>query len=160
MTLVEGTLNSGISSVTYELCPTTSISLDIILENFSASTDTVSKVTLTITGVNSIARAEYTISNTITLSGNSTRTLNYPDDFTPKPTLDFSNDGLSTITVSTTSVSSTGDINKDNDAFYIVGKVFAPDIPSLSSPQSGIACQGEDISFSISPLASPFLAFA
>ena len=34
LVLVEGTLNSGISSVTYELCPTSSVSLNIVIENF------------------------------------------------------------------------------------------------------------------------------
>ena len=125
LVLVEGTLNSGISSVTYELCPTSSVSLNIVIENFKATADTVSKVTLMITGVNSLAKAEYTISSTINLAGNSSTTLTYPDDFNgPTPILDFSNEGLSTITVSTTSVSSTGDTGTDNDAFYIVGKFF------------------------------------
>jgi len=132
--------------------PYSSISLDIVLENFAATADTVSKVTLSITGVIPVGKSEYTISSTINLAGNSSTTIRYPDDFDPvTPVLNFSNDGLSTITVSTTSVSSTGDIDKDNDAFYIVGKVFAPAVPSLSSPQNGIACQGEEISFSIDP---------
>ena len=64
--LVEGTLNTGISSVTYELCPTSSVSLNIVIENFRATADTVSKVTLMITGVNSLAKAEYTISIQLT----------------------------------------------------------------------------------------------
>ena len=81
ITLVEGTLNTGISSVTYELCPTNSISLDIVLENFATSADTVSKVTIGITGVNSSVKTEYTISSTINLAGNSSVTLTYPDDF-------------------------------------------------------------------------------
>jgi len=79
--LVEGTLNTGISSVTYELCPTSSVSLEIILENFKSTADSVSKVTIGITGVNSVAKSEYTISSTISLSGNSSVTITYPDDF-------------------------------------------------------------------------------
>ena len=151
--LVEGTLNTSVSSVTYELCPTSSISLEIVLSNFKATTDAVSKVSFGISGVNSITYAEYTISNTIYIPGNSSVTITFPDDFNAVvPVLDFSNDGLSTITVSTTSVSSTGDTDTDNDAFYIVGKVFSTVTPSLTSPQNGIACQGEDISFSISPV--------
>ena len=31
--LVEGTLDTGLSSVTYELCPTSSVSLNIVIEN-------------------------------------------------------------------------------------------------------------------------------
>ena len=150
--LVEGALNAGASSVTYDLCPTNPISLQIILENFGATSDTVSKVTLSITGVNPLARQEFTISNTVTIPVGSVVTITYPDDFSGgPPNLSFVNPGLSTITVSTTSVSGTGDLNTDNDAFYIVGKVFTTVTPTLSSPQNGIACQGEEISFSISP---------
>ncbi|MDA9016150.1 hypothetical protein N9H69_05645, partial [Flavobacteriaceae bacterium] len=150
--LVEGTLDTGVSSVTYELCATDSVSLQILLENHSSTSDTVSKVTLAITGVNSLAKAVYTISSTLTISGNSSVTVTYPEDFlSSPPALDFSNNGLSTITASTTSVSSTGDTDTDNDAFYIVGNVFTTDVPSLSSIQNGIACSGEEISFSISP---------
>ncbi|MGC6403141.1 MAG: hypothetical protein ACON4A_06805, partial [Flavobacteriaceae bacterium] len=151
--LVEGTLNTSISSVTYELCPTSSASLEIVIENFSTDADTVSKVTLSVTGVNARAIQEYTLTAGPTaVAASSSITVTFPDDFVgPLADLSFLNDGLSTITVSTTSVSGTGDLDTDNDAFYIVGKVFNPDIPSLSSVQDGAACQGEEISFSISP---------
>jgi predicted DNA binding protein len=48
-------------------------------------------------------------------------------------------------------VSGTGDIDSDNDAFDAVANVLSPDVPILSSPQSGIACAGEEMSFVITP---------
>ena len=127
---------------------TNSISLDIVLENFATSADTVSKVTIGITGVNSSVKTEYTISSTINLAGNSSVTLTYPDDFNAvTPIFSFINEGLSTITVSTTSVSSTGDIDTDNDSFYIVGKVFNPSYSNSFKPSKREVCEEEELSF-------------
>ena len=150
--LVEGTLDTSVSSVTYDLCATNPITLNIVLENFSSTSDTVSKVTLGITGVNSTVRTEFTISSTITLSGNSSTTVTYPDDFSDGTAINFSNYGRSTITVSSTSVSATGDLDTDNDAFYIVGNVYVPDTPTLNVI-NGTACQGEAITFEIASTA-------
>ncbi|MDA7711303.1 hypothetical protein N8873_04490, partial [Flavobacteriaceae bacterium] len=150
---MEGTLDTAASSVTYELCATNPVTLDIVLENFSATSDTVSRVTILITGVNSLTSTEFTISSTLTLPGSSTTTVTFPDDFTaPIPaSLSFLNQGISTVVVSTSSVSGTGDTDTDNDAFDAVANVLSPDTPSLSSPQSGAACAGEEISFAITP---------
>ena len=150
--LVEGTLDTSVSSVTYDLCATNPITLNIVLENFSSTSDTVSKVTLGITGVNSTVRTEFTISSPITLSGNSSTTVTYPDDFSDGTAINFSNYGRSTITVSSTSVSATGDLDTDNDAFYIVGNVYVPDTPTLNVI-NGTACQGEAITFEIASTA-------
>ena len=149
LTLVEGTIDTSASSITYELCATTPITLKIVLENFDTTSDTISKVSIGITGVNSLTTAEYTLTTPLTLPGSSSSIVTYPDDFSGSPPdIDFSNYGLSTITASTTSVSSTGDIDTDNDAFYIVGNVFVPDSPSLSVT-SGTACQGDPVTFKI-----------
>ena len=151
--VVQGTLDTGVSSVTYDLCATDPVTLDIAIQNFSATSDTVSKVTILITGENTLASTVFTISNTLTLPGSSITTITFPDDFSsPSPaTLSFLNQGYSTIVVSTSSVSGTGDIDSDNDAFDAVANVLSPDVPILSSPQSGIACAGEEISFVITP---------
>ncbi len=151
--VVQGTLDTGVSSVTYDLCATDPVTLDIAIQNFSATSDTVSEVTILITGENTLASTVFTISNTLTLPGSSITTITFPDDFSsPSPaTLSFLNQGYSTIVVSTSSVSGTGDIDSDNDAFDAVANVLSPDVPILSSPQSGIACAGEEISFVITP---------
>ena len=44
--VVQGTLDTGVSSVTYDLCATDPVTLDIAIQNFSATSDTVSKVTI------------------------------------------------------------------------------------------------------------------
>lgn len=61
LTLVEGTIDTSASSITYELCATTPITLKIVLENFDTTSDTISKVSIGITGVNSLTTAEYTL---------------------------------------------------------------------------------------------------
>ena len=141
----------------YEFCPSTSLSLDITITNFADTPENISTThsfTINITGVNTVTLFTTTVSNLITLTASGTssssRTLRYPDDFIPSPVLDFSNSGISTIAVSSTSVSGTGDIDTDNDVHRSTAEVYAPDSPTLSvTPASATACQGDQIYFQI-----------
>ena len=141
----------------YSFCPTNPISLDITVTNYADSGDNISTTlsfTIEITGVNSQTLFTATVTNLVSLTASGTttssRTFRYPDDFTTSTNLNFSNRGISTITVSTTSVSSTGDVNTDNDAHRTTAIVYPEEIFSLSvSPSSATVCQGAQIYFQI-----------
>ena len=138
----------------YSFCPSDSISLNITITNFGNTPDNVDNISILITGVNSETLFTTTISSTITLTASGTvgssSTIVFPDDFTISPTLEFNNFGISTIAVSSTSVSGTGDVDTDNDVHRSTAIVYTPDSPTLSvTPASATACQGEEIYFQI-----------
>ena len=149
--LIDATL-TGVDE--YSICATDAISLEITITNFGDTPDDIDNFSFSITGVNSETFFTTAVSSTLTLTASGTasssRTLVFPNDFTVSPTLDFKNFGISTIVVSTTSVSGTGDVDLDNDADIITAIVYNPDTPTLSvTPANATICQGEEIYFEI-----------
>lgn len=152
----EGTLNG----TQYELCPTSSITLDITFRNYHASTDQISTVLFIVNGVNSVTTFEVAPTLATNIAGNGAINLTYPDDFDTggaglnanQINLPFLLDGNTTITVSTTSVSATGDTNTTNNATSTLVLVYDPDDPTMTvNPPSANVCQGEEIYFEIQP---------
>ena len=87
--------------------------------------------------------------------------MTYPNDFSGSPpAFNFSNVGISTIVVSATTTSGTGDANTDNDAYDIRGFVYTPTTPTLTvSPVTPEICVGDEIFFQISPAGGSLYKF-
>ena len=121
----EGTIDSSAASKTYNLCSTETVTLDIGIKNFGTNPETItaSTVLLYITGVNSFTggTASYaaTINPVTTIAPGAIATLTFPTDFTgTPPSLNFSNYGISTIIVSSTSTLSTNNISSNKSFVY------------------------------------------
>ena len=164
----EGTIDSGAASKTFNLCSTETVTLNIVIQNFGATTENIGNydVFLRINGVNTLnGGATSTLvsitASPINLAAGATHTLTYPNDFSGgPPAFNFSNVGISTIVVSATSVSGTGDTNTDNDAYDIRGFVYTPTTPTLTvSPVTPEICVGDQIFFQISPAGGSLYKF-
>ena len=151
----EGTIDSSAASKTYNLCSTETVTLNIGIRNFGTNPETITGQTirLYITGVNSFSGGTVSYTATInpvtTIAPGAISTLTYHTNFSGSPPgLNFSNYGISTIVVSATSVSGTGDTNTDNDAYDIRGFVYTPATPTLTvSPVTPEICVGDEILF-------------
>jgi len=165
--IVEGTLDTSAASKTYNLCSTETVTLNIGIRNFGTNPETITGQTirLYITGVNSFAGGTVSYTATInpvtTIAAGAISTLTYHTNFSGSPPgLNFSNYGISTIVVSATSVSGTGDTNTDNDAYDIRGFVYTPTAPTLTvSPVTPEICVGDEIFFQISPAGGTLYKF-
>ena len=113
--IVEGTLDTGAASKTYNLCSTETVTLNIGIRNFGTNPETITGQTirLYITGVNSFTGGTVsytaTVSPVTTIAAGAISTLTYHTNFSGSPPgLNFNNYGISTIVVSATSFSVPG----------------------------------------------------
>ena len=111
----EGAIDSSAASKTYNLCSTETVTLNIVIKNFAATTENIGNynVFLRINGVNTLTGGATSTLVSITaasipLAAGATHTLTYPNDFSGSPpAFNFSNVGISTIVVSATTTSGT-----------------------------------------------------
>ena len=95
----EGTIDSSAASKTFNLCSTETVTLNIVIQNFGATTENIGNydVFLRINGVNTLNGGTTSTLVSITaspinLAAGATHTLTYPNDFSGgPPAFNFSN---------------------------------------------------------------------